>query len=137
MGSYRQLYDNPVNLFVATFIGTPLMNVFEGRAERGQWVGENFGPFPLRRDLPDGALVVMGVRPEHIHLDSDGVYGVVDRTIPFFGERYWLVEVHLAGERWSFTLPLHQQIEIGATIRCRLDPDRLLFFDGRTGQRIG
>ena len=137
VGTYQQLYHNPVNLFVATFVGTPLMNVFEGRAERGQWVGENFGPFPFRGDLPDSTRVIMGVRPEHIHLDDDGVYGVVERTIPFFGERYWLVEVHLAGEHWSFTAPLHQQIEIGSTVRCRPNTDSLLFFDSRSGQRIG
>ncbi len=137
VGTYQQLYHNPVNLFVATFIGTPLMNVFKGQAAQGQWVGENFGPFPLRSDLPDGAPVMMGVRPEHIHLDSDGVYGVVDRTIPFFGERFWLVEVHLAGESWSLTVPLSRPVEIGSTIRCSIDPVGVLFFDSRTGQRIG
>jgi ABC-type sugar transport system ATPase subunit len=137
VGTYQQLYHNPVNLFVATFIGTPLMNVFEGHAERGQWIGENFGPFPFRPDLPDGTRVMMGVRPEHIHLDSEGVYGVVDRAIPFFGERYRLVDVHLAGESWSFTVPLNETIEIGSTIRCSLDADSVLFFDAATGQRIG
>ena len=137
VSSYQQLYHNPVNLFVATFIGTPLMNVFKGQAAGGQWVGENFGPFPLRRDLPDGERVIMGVRPEYIHLDSDGVYGVVDRTIPFFAERFWLVEVHLASESWSFTVPLNSPVEIGSTIRCSIDPAGVLFFDSRSGQRIG
>lgn len=137
VGTYQQLYHNPVNLFVATFVGMPPMNEFTGRARGGRWIGENFEGFPLRSDLPDDTAVVMGVRPEHIHLDDGGVYGVVDRVTPFFAERFWLVDVHLAGESWSFTVPIDQAIEVGSTIRCAVDPEAVLFFDARSGVRIG
>src|SRR5690606_34981393 len=43
IGTYQQLYDSPVNLFVATFIGTPPINLFRGHIEDHKWVGENFG----------------------------------------------------------------------------------------------
>src|SRR5262249_54587135 len=75
----QRLYDRPVNLFVASFIGSPEMNLVEGRLERGDGglacrVGEQVLPLPastgtsrpaLERYV-DGSLAV-GVRPEHLH----------------------------------------------------------------------
>ncbi len=137
LGTFQDLRDNPINTFIATFVGTPIMNLFEGHAEDGVWQGENFGPFPIRRDLPPRHPVTMGIRPEYVRVTEDGVYGVVEETVPFYAERHHLVTVHLAGERWSLVTPLDQPVEWGATIRCALDPERLLYFDTATGQRIG
>lgn len=137
VGTYQQLYDNPINSFIATFIGTPIMNLFQGHIENGCWMGENFGGYPVRKDLTDGMKVTAGIRPEHIHLAPDGVYGVVEQATPFFAERHQVITVHLAGERWSFIVPLDEPIEVGSTIRCAVNPAGLLFFDSKTGQRIG
>jgi len=137
MGTYQQLYRSPLNLFVATFVGTPSINLFEGRVENGHWQGENFGGYPVRTDLPDGAHVTMGVRPEFVHLASEGIPGVVDSVMPFFAERYQLVTVHLGKENWSLTVPLDERIELGSTIYCTLDTNALLYFDTERGTRIG
>lgn len=138
VGTYQHLYSNPHNLFVATFIGTPIMNLFEGRAQAGHWQGENFGDFPLRRDLPDGTPVTMGIRPEHMRwVGENGTLGVVESVIPFLAEHYQLVTVHLAGEQWSLVAPLEPRIEVGATIQSAPDPAEVLFFDTKTGVRIG
>ncbi len=138
VGTYHQLHENPHNLFVATFIGTPIMNMFMGRVEGGCWYGENFGGFSVRKDLSDGTKVIAGIRPEFVRLaPEEGIYGVVDAVTPFFAEHYQLISVHLSGENWNLTVPLNQSIEIGSTIQCALDPDQLLYFDGKTGARIG
>jgi len=137
VGTFQQLHDNPHNIFVATFIGTPIMNLFEGRIENGYWQGENFGGFPIRKDLTEGAKVTAGIRPQHIRIASGGVYGVVDAVTPFFAERFQLVAVHLSGENWSLTVSLDQPIERGSTIQCAFDPQQILYFDTRTGARIG
>lgn len=138
IGTYSHLYRQPHNLFVATFIGTPVMNLFEGRIEEGLWQGENFGGYPMRRDLPNHMKVIAGIRPEHIHtVAQDGVLGVVESVIPYLAERYQLVTVHLAGEQWSLIAPLTETIGIGTTIQCALEPSEVLFFDASTGVRIG
>jgi multiple sugar transport system ATP-binding protein len=137
VGPFQQLHDNPQNLFVATFIGTPIMNLFDGRIENGLWHGENFGGFPIRKDLAEGTKVTAGIRPQHIHTASGGVYGVVDEIMPYFAERFQLITVHLSGERWLLTVPLDQPIEHGSTIQCAFDSAQVLYFDTRTGQRIG
>jgi multiple sugar transport system ATP-binding protein len=137
VGTYHQLYQNPVNLFVATFIGTPLMNEFAGHVIDGHWQGENFGGYPIRHDLESGTAVTLGIRPENIRLASDGVAAVVDQVTPFFAERFKLLDVHLGGEDWQITVPLDEQIEVGSTICCELDPAGILFFDTKTGRRVG
>jgi multiple sugar transport system ATP-binding protein len=137
VGTYQQLFDQPHNIFVATFIGTPIMNLFAGRNENGHWQGENFGGFPIRRDLPDGAKITAGIRPQHVHMEEGGIYGVVDEVMPYYAERYQLVTVHLGGEHWLLTVPLDQPIEVGSTIQCGFEPDKIHYFDTKAGTRIG
>ncbi len=137
VGAYQQLYRSPLNLFVATFVGTPPINLFRGHVEDGHWHGENFGGYSIRTDLPDGAHVTMGVRPEFVRLASVGTPGVVDSVTPYYAERHYLVAVHLGSEHWSLVVPLNEHIEVGSTIQCALDTDALLYFDTERETRIG
>jgi multiple sugar transport system ATP-binding protein len=69
VGSPRELYDRPANLFVAQFIGSPRMNVMPCRTEGGRFLleGGRGGAF----DRP-GAAAHVGVRPEHVQLVAEG-----------------------------------------------------------------
>ena len=66
-----ELYERPANTFVATFIGLPPMNMFEGKIENGHFISELFD-YPLdskqKEILKDyeGQEVILGVRPENI-----------------------------------------------------------------------
>ncbi len=75
---YLNLYRNPINLFVATFIGTPTINLFEGFVRDHQWQGANFGGFPLRSDLREGVKVLLGVRAEDVLFAPGGVMGRIE-----------------------------------------------------------
>ena len=66
VGSPRELYERPANLFVAQFIGSPRMNIVPSTAVNG-----------IR--LPENATKV-GVRPEHIELVNPGA-GLIDGTV--------------------------------------------------------
>ena len=138
VGTYQQLYTNPVNLFVGGFVGSPLMNEFAGEVADGHWQGQAFGGYPIRSDLAAGTRVTLGIRPEHIRLVGEGgVPAVVDQITPFFAERYQLLDVHQDREDWRIVIPLEEQVEVGATIRCELDPANIIFFDTKTEKRIG
>lgn len=69
------LYEKPANTFVATFIGLPPMNMFEGKIENNKFVSELF-EYPLNEEqlavLKDynGKEVIMGVRPENVTRDG-------------------------------------------------------------------
>ncbi|KFZ27522.1 MAG: Trehalose import ATP-binding protein SugC [Candidatus Izimaplasma bacterium HR2] len=74
VGAPKEIYDNPNNLFVGGFIGTPPMNFVVGKAEKGRFVGEG-----INVPLPEGKIellkvnkflnkeVIMGIRPENIY----------------------------------------------------------------------
>ena len=69
-GAPQQVYDNPANLFVAKFLGTPPINVFEGEVKNGTLLlnGQPALPVP---GAPDGT-VFAGVRPEGFEPDRKG-----------------------------------------------------------------
>jgi ABC-type sugar transport system ATPase subunit len=137
MGDFQTLYENPRNLFVATFVGVPTINLFEGRVEAHQWRGTHFGPYPVRADIADGTKVIMGIRSEWVKLADDGVPATVTEATMFYPERYQVIEVEVGRERWQITVPPQPIYHMGDTIRCQLDPNGLLYFDAAKGTRIG
>ena len=79
VGTPLELYEQPANLFVAGFIGSPAMNFLKGRVaavERDQaQVQTSIGArlaIPLSEPIEVGAEVTVGIRPEHIWLASHG-----------------------------------------------------------------
>jgi multiple sugar transport system ATP-binding protein len=80
LGPPQEVYDRPVNLFVAGFIGSPAMNIFHGiieRADGRMWcaLGSERIPLSSGRDLlaaQDGQHVAVGIRPEDVASVSDG-----------------------------------------------------------------
>ena len=77
VGSPRELYETPANLFVAQFIGSPKMNIVDCTTGDGQFslTGQRGGPF--KGDRP---AVKMGIRPEHIQIGAPGE-GFMDVTV--------------------------------------------------------
>ena len=71
VGTPLEVYDRPVNDFVAGFIGSPAMNLLEGTiTERGFRIS---GGVVLPADSRDAAVATYGVRPEHLRIDPAGV----------------------------------------------------------------
>src|SRR5690606_4863011 len=72
VGTPREVYERPANLFVAGFVGTPAMNTATGTLGEGHvMVGASpvaVGPV----EAPGSSTVVVGVRPEHLHVAADG-----------------------------------------------------------------
>jgi multiple sugar transport system ATP-binding protein len=69
VGRPQQLYDHPVNLFVAGFIGSPSMNFMAGHVENGHVklpMVDVPAPPHLGQQLKDGRHVIVGIRPEHM-----------------------------------------------------------------------
>ena len=68
IGSPSELYENPANLFVASFIGSPEMNLIKGRIQSGAFIAEQGLRLPLPKEagVGDRQDVVYGIRPQHI-----------------------------------------------------------------------
>lgn len=137
IGRYIDLYTNPINRFVAEFIGMPPISILPGQADQGHWRGPGFGSIPLRHDLPDGTRVLAGIRPQHVTLSATGIPARVEQITPYLSERFLLVEAAADGAHWSLVLPLDATVQRGDLIHCAIDDGAVLFFDAETGQRIG
>jgi multiple sugar transport system ATP-binding protein len=87
VGAPQELYDRPVNLFVAGFIGSPSMNFVPGKVENGSVKLPTVDvPIPdeLKDAVQDGQELIVGVRPEHIEdaslMDEHRHKGVIFKT---------------------------------------------------------
>jgi multiple sugar transport system ATP-binding protein len=106
IGTPLDLYDNPANLFVAGFIGSPAMNFIKGKLRRSGgsvWVEANGGVrLPAEQGVAgsEGQDVVYGVRPEHMSVVGAGNGGVPAKVTvvePTGADTYVYAEI--AGEQ--------------------------------------
>jgi multiple sugar transport system ATP-binding protein len=157
IGSGSELYDTPQNLFVAYFIGTPSINLFElvleaapdrdnGIVATGGGVALNLHPDMterMRRHV--GKKVKLGVRPEHLHVPRMAPFEVTDdNTLRGIVN---LVEPTAAGS--TVYLSTAEETDFVATFKVRLpasyldqevplgvDMSKVHFFDGETGDSL-
>jgi ABC-type sugar transport system ATPase subunit len=130
----RVLYDEPANAFVAGFIGNPPMNLFpalvEGTTLR---VGSQSVPIAQSRVRRTGR-VTAGVRPEAVSLASGGepALRATVAHVEHLGHET-LVHASVDGDgealRIVARVPGMEELEVGAEVRLRLDPERLYVFD--------
>ena len=89
IGTPQEVFNHPYNTFVAEFIGSPKMNMFDAKLIKvdGKYAVELLGNVTVLSDEKQAALaannveeqeVALGVRPEHITLESAGVDATID-----------------------------------------------------------
>ena len=135
-GPPLQLYENPDNVFVAGFIGTPEMNLLQGRAEGGRFhSGEGLVlPLPAVAGPLEGRRLTYGLRPQHVAPQADGLEAVVELVEPT-GESQ---EVSLRAEGAALSMVLHgaPPLAPGHRLRIGWDPAQVRLFDAATGLRV-
>ncbi|WP_295471270.1 sn-glycerol-3-phosphate ABC transporter ATP-binding protein UgpC [uncultured Pseudomonas sp.] len=151
-GTPREIYNDPANQFVASFIGSPPMNFIPLRLQRrdGRLLalldsGQARCELPL--GMNDAGLedrdVILGIRPEQIGLASGDGQGqglpsvraevqVVEPTGPDT-----LVFVNLNQTKVCCRLAPDQAPQVGESLTLQFDPARVLLFDAATGERLG
>ena len=131
IGTPRELYEKPANLFVAQFIGSPKMNVMQATASDGQFhlPGQHSGPMPA--GIEPGGVTRLGIRPEHIAVVDPGqahCVGTVDVAEYLGADVMLFVNCGEVG-----VLTVRHVGDIGArpgdTLGLRFDETRLHFFD--------
>jgi multiple sugar transport system ATP-binding protein len=92
IGSPLDLYDQPNNIFVASFIGSPSMNMIKGIVRIGNGleieVGNTRLPVGNIDGLADGQEVIYGVRPEHLEISDEGLAAKVSLVEPTGSETH-------------------------------------------------
>jgi multiple sugar transport system ATP-binding protein len=135
----RRIYEQPATTFVASFFGTPPMNLVPTQREGSDVCAEDLR-LPAPAEAP--ARLVLGLRPEHLHvLPATTASGVG----PTFAARIRAVEPHGADthvevEAVGTTLRARMAgfaaLAVGDTVRVAVDATRVCWFDAETGTRL-
>lgn len=140
IGPPRAIYQDPENLFVASFLGTPSINQIEVTAEDGRYQADGVSlPLPAGIDPP--ARAVAGVRPEHLRVLAAGesapveLEGRVTVVEPLGAETFLYLD--LGSARLRARAPGFAAAAPGDAVRLGVDPAAILWFDAATGKRLG
>lgn len=142
IGAPLELYDNPNNLFVAGFIGSPAMNLIEGTLNRSNGsakvVADDGTPVPLLPETPgaDGQRVIVGTRPEHLELreNGDGIASEVNVVEPTGSETLLVCE--MAGTQIQAAFRERHAFKPGQQISLQPNLDHMHVFDAKSGMRL-
>ena len=142
VGAPLEIYDRPENLFVADFLGSPAMNLLQGKVVFGD------GPMAvelkngLRLPLSEGSnlrpdqQIIYGIRPEHVAL-TDNDHGL-PATLTLVEPAGWETHLHadLAGISLRLLSVERVRVRPGDGARLAIDTRQLHLFDPATGRRI-
>ena len=134
IGSPTDIYDKPANAFVASFIGSPAMNLIEGELKGGVFHAENTEIAGL--DAPDGK-VTLGFRAEDAEVvDNSSEINSPIYAMELLGDAT-MVSVRLGGALVSVKADKNYRAEIDDGVSIHVPTDHCHLFDAGTGVRIG
>jgi multiple sugar transport system ATP-binding protein len=133
IGTAGSVYDNPVDLFVASFVGTPKINLIDGEIS-----GNQIKPFALPTDsIPaeyTSREVTIGIRPEHIFINADGNLVGEVIAVEFLGSR---TLVTIEYQNFKLTSIFDSGwCKMGENVNFVINTDRLHIFNKTTGERF-
>ena len=137
IGAPQEVYDNPVNLFVAKFLGTPPIGVYDGTVRGGKlYIGEE-----AVLDVPGAAEqdVSVGIRPEGYVLREDGPFSCGLQRVEVMGRDISVVVTHpnAVSEAVRCIISAENRVDPEAvTVRFALKPNKVYLFDKATEARI-
>ncbi|GAB3319870.1 sn-glycerol-3-phosphate ABC transporter ATP-binding protein UgpC [Haloplanus rallus] len=148
VGAPKEVYHEPVNRFVANFIGSPSMNFVDVDLElesdgSGRLVGDDFDyevSSRLLQPLDSSTTEVeFGIRPENVRIDPDAptaksIETTVDVVEVVGSDNF--IYLDLAGEEFRVRTPSEVEPTEGETVRLTFDEDDIHLFDSASGEAL-
>jgi multiple sugar transport system ATP-binding protein len=144
-GTPDEVFDDPANLFVATFVGEPQINVLRGTAKVVDGrvrveIGSGQGHLESTvTDVADGTRVTVGVRPQDCSLsagEGDGIH----TTVAYFEHllEFGLTTSTVAGMEEGIVVqtPAQESYEPEQKVTVTAPPERVYLFDAESGDRL-
>lgn len=140
VGTYHELYREPLNTFVAGFLGSPPMNFFPARRQHERLVlsfedvtlSLPLPPSLSQRLAPDEPLT-LGVRPEHLRLAPpdilDGFSGAVDMVEVSLSDASQVVYLRRGQRTFVAKAALQQAVQPHETLWIQLPSEHMYYFD--------
>ena len=137
IGKPQEVYDNPTNLFVAKFLGTPPINVFLGEIREGYaYIGEK--QVMEAKGAPDGEVYI-AVRPEGFSVEPDGRLVCGLSSVEVMGRDISVVATSDAKPDGALRAIISAEDKAdlnGDTVAFELKPNKVHIFDKNTEERI-
>ncbi|ERB63982.1 MULTISPECIES: ABC transporter ATP-binding protein [Vibrio] len=138
VGSPLELYYFPQTLFVAGFIGSPKMNLLPATLVEatGDQARVEVGDYTFEADVDataatQGALMTLGIRPEDIHLDEQGVGVIVEGLERLGTESLLYTTLVRGGQEVLVRVPGTVHVEIGQRLNIRIPAEKCHLFDSK------
>ena len=137
IGKPQEVYDDPANLFVAKFLGTPPINVFSGKVKGGKlFIGED-----AVLDVPgvSDQEVTVGIRPEGFTLDAEGPMHCKLSNVEVMGRDVSVVSTHSASLNPQVRSIINADNKVDTTsadVRYALKAHKVFLFHKETEERI-
>src|SRR6266542_3388970 len=131
-GAAEDLYERPDTLFVASFIGSPPINLFDGNAD-GSVLNVHEARIPLAESV--SGPVILGLRPESLQVGADGTPARVTAAEPMGREVLYTADSSLGVIRFleAGAEPRHRE---GDNVSLGFSPEGALIFDKTSGRRL-
>ncbi len=135
IGNPQEIYDNPRNLFVASFLGTPQINVFKGIVKEGKLYIGNEDVFDL--NILDQEVFV-SIRPEGFIYNENGRFSLSLDHIEVMGRDKSIIAKHdsFIGEKIRIIVNSDTKMNIEDKIRFDINPNKIFIFNDKTEERI-
>ncbi len=137
IGAPQEVYDSPKNLFVAKFLGTPPINVFNGRVKGGKvYIGDD--AVMDVAGVPDQEVMI-GIRPEGFVLDENGPLTCKLSNVEVMGRDVSIVSTNDASANPAVRSIINadNRVDTGKeTVRYSLKPHKFFLFNKETEERI-
>ena len=144
IGAPQNIYDDPNNLFVANFLGTPPINIFKGQLKDGKvYIGDEvISDAPFGKDKACSAFddreIYVGIRPEGFIYDPNGELTLKVDHIEVMGRDKSVVSTHEASTKPTVRCIIDSDVLLpdAEELKFKIKPNKMLLFDAATEERL-
>lgn len=135
MDEPQKVYDDPCNLFVAKFLGTPPINVFEGEIKDNKVYIGNEAIMDINHE---NKKIYVGIRPEGFDVCDDGVFTTTVKSVEVMGRDMSILSTHpnSLNETIRSIIDSNDKVIYSGQIRFNLKKNKVALFDYETEMRI-
>ena len=133
VGTPQEVYTNPRDTFVASFVGSPAINLLSGHVRgNGAVMSEKTFELPLAGQSTGEGKYTFGIRPENVQVESGAPVEARIHDIENHGIEK-IVTLRVGDNLVRATIPARVNVAIEDTVRFGWNPDKVMFFDADTG----
>jgi multiple sugar transport system ATP-binding protein len=135
LASPEEIYNNPVNAYVAGFIGSPAMNLIPVHSDGAGLKAEDGAP--IRAQAPRQGPLTLGIRAEDMQLcaESQANFSAAIYAFELLGDST-MATIKLGATSVAIKGDKHLRLQFGERVHVRFDAARLYWFDMDSGERV-